>query len=61
VHGEHDQEFGLNLARWARDQLQHFLLTLTNSELPMVPEITPESLEIGSAWLSARLDSKVPV
>jgi phospholipase/carboxylesterase len=58
VHGEHDQKLGVDLARWARKQLEHLPLTLTYRELPMGHEIMPESLGVVSPWLSAQLDRK---
>lgn len=58
VHGEHDQKLPIDLARWARAQLEGLPLALTYRELPMGHEITQDSLGVVSDWLSARLDGE---
>jgi phospholipase/carboxylesterase len=55
VHGEDDDKLGIHLARWAREQLARFPLDLTYRELPMGHTITPESLEVVTAWLTNAL------
>lgn len=60
VHGEHDQKLGVNLARWAREQLQSMPIALTYRELPMGHEITTDSLDEVSGWLTAQLDQEAP-
>lgn len=60
VHGEHDQKLGIHLARWAREQLERLPLALTYRELPMGHEITAESLDAVSTWLTARLNDIAP-
>lgn len=59
IHGADDPKLGVGLARWAREQLEGFPLSLTYRELPMTHAITPESLEIVTSWLGARLDGEV--
>lgn len=59
VHGDADAKLGIHLARWAREQLERFPLALTYRELPMGHAITPESLDVVTTWLSARLDESV--
>lgn len=56
VHGTADDKLGIHLARWARAQLEGFLLDLTYEELAMGHTITETSLGLVTAWLSARLD-----
>jgi phospholipase/carboxylesterase len=56
VHGAADDKLGVHLARWAREQLARVPLALTYRELPMGHTVTPESLAVVSAWLSASLD-----
>jgi predicted esterase len=56
VHGTGDDKLGVHLARWARAQLERFPLALTYRELPIGHAITPESLAVVAAWLSASLD-----
>jgi phospholipase/carboxylesterase len=60
VHGEHDQKLGIHLARWAREQLERLPLALTYRELPMGHEITAESLDAVSAWLTRQLNEIAP-
>jgi phospholipase/carboxylesterase len=55
VHGEADEKLGIHLARWAREQLEHFPLELTYSELPMGHAITRESLDVVHAWFAELL------
>jgi phospholipase/carboxylesterase len=57
IHGEHDGKLGVQLARRAREQLERMSLALTYRELPMGHEISAESLDEVSAWLTARLDT----
>ena len=57
VHGTADQKLGVQLARWARERLASYPLVLTYRELPMGHEVTPESLAVVSAWLTASLDA----
>jgi phospholipase/carboxylesterase len=40
VHGEHDSKLGVNLARWARGQLEQLGITLSYRELPIGHELT---------------------
>lgn len=56
VHGEHDPKLGVELARWARTQLEQLELDLTYRELPIGHELTPESLHEASRWLTAQLE-----
>lgn len=56
MHGTTDARLGIEFARKARGTLQDLGLQLTYHELPMGHEVTPESLALASAWLSARLD-----
>lgn len=60
VHGESDEKLGIHLARWAREQLEHFPLELTYSELPMGHAITRESLDVVHAWLAELLRAHAP-
>ncbi len=57
VHGEFDQTLGIHFARWAREQLVPFNLSLTYRELPMGHEVTRESLAEATRWISAQLDA----
>lgn len=57
VHGTADEKLGIGLARWAREQLEHLPLALTYRELPMGHGVTPASLAVATAWLSASLDA----
>ncbi len=57
VHGDADEKLGIHLARWAREQLERFPITLTYRELPMGHAITEESLALVTAWLTSELDS----
>lgn len=57
IHGEVDDKLGIHLARWAREQLERFPLTLTYRELPMGHTITADSLAAVTTWLSATLDA----
>ncbi|AHG88359.1 phospholipase/Carboxylesterase [Gemmatirosa kalamazoonensis] len=56
VHGTDDEKLGIHLARSARDTLSRFPLALTYRELAMGHRVTQESLDVVSAWLTARLD-----
>jgi phospholipase/carboxylesterase len=56
VHGIEDQKLGVQLARWAREQLAEFPLAVDYHELPMGHGITPESLAVVTTWLSGLLD-----
>ena len=56
VHGDADEKLGIGLARWAREQLARFPLALTYRELPMGHTMTPESMAVVTAWLTASLD-----
>jgi phospholipase/carboxylesterase len=55
VHGEHDQKLGVNLARWARGQLEQLGITLSYRELPIGHELTHQSVNLASTWLTAQL------
>lgn len=55
VHGEHDAKLGVNLARWARAQLEQLHIDLTYRELPIGHEITRDSVSEASTWLTAQL------
>ena len=57
VHGTADEKLGIQLARWAREQLERFPLALTYRELPMGHTITPQSLAVVTTWLSTLLDA----
>ena len=57
VHGVADETLGIELARWAREQLARLPLALTYRELPMGHAVTRESLDEVASWLSARLDA----
>lgn len=56
IHGEHDQKLGIHLARWARERLEPLPLALTYEELSMDHEITLESVETVSRWLTRQLN-----
>ncbi len=56
VHGEADEKLGIHLARWAREQLERFPITLTYRELPMGHAISEESLALVTTWLTSELD-----
>jgi predicted esterase len=56
VHGKRDPKLGVELARWAKAQLEHLQLNLTYAELQMGHEITGDSLGQASTWLTAQLD-----
>ena len=56
VHGTGDDKLGVHHARWAREQLSRFPLSLEYRELAMGHTITDESLGVVTAWLSAALD-----
>jgi phospholipase/carboxylesterase len=58
VHGAADEKLGIQLARWAREQLERLPLALTYRELPMGHTITPESLAVVTAWLSTLLNGE---
>lgn len=60
VHGVADEKLGIHLARWARDELARFPLALAYRELPTGHAVTPESLAVVSAWLTASLDGVAP-
>ena len=59
VHGTDDQKLGIQLARWAREQLAEFPLAVDYRELPMGHGITEESLAVVSSWVSGLLDAAV--
>jgi predicted esterase len=52
VHGTDDEKLGIQLARWAREQLAEFPLAVDYRELPMGHGITAESLGVVTAWIS---------
>ena len=52
-----DQKLGIQLARWAREQLAEFPLAVDYRELPMGHGITAESLAVVTSWLSGLLDA----
>lgn len=56
VHGTADEKLGIQLARWAREQLEQLPIALTYRELAMAHTITPQSLGVVTSWLSAQLD-----
>lgn len=56
VHGTGDEKLGVHLARWAREQLERFPLSLEYRELPMGHQLTSESLAVVTAWLAAALE-----
>jgi phospholipase/carboxylesterase len=56
VHGIADEKLGIQLARWARTQLEQLPVALTYRELPMGHVLTSESLALVTSWLSAQLD-----
>lgn len=56
VHGTADEKLGVDLARWAREQLGRFPIAITYRELAMGHTITEESMAVVTAWLSASLD-----
>lgn len=58
VHGTSDEKLGIQLARWAREQLSRLPLALTYRELPMGHTITPQSLAVVTTWLSTLLDGE---
>lgn len=55
VHGTEDEKLGIELARWARQQLAEFPLAVDYRELPMGHGITPESLAAVTSWISGLL------
>jgi phospholipase/carboxylesterase len=55
VHGEHDSKLGVNLARWARAQLEQVRIDLTYRELPIGHELTHESVSEAATWLTTQL------
>lgn len=59
VHGSDDEKLGIQLARWAREQLAEFPLAVDYRELPMGHGITPESLGVVTTWVSGLLDGAV--
>lgn len=58
VHGTGDQKLGIQLARWAREQLAEFPLAVDYRELPMGHGITEESLAVVTTWVSGLLDAE---
>jgi phospholipase/carboxylesterase len=60
VHGTADEKLGIHFARGAREVLARFPLDLAYHELPMGHAITPESLVVVHAWLTAALDERAP-
>lgn len=56
VHGAADSRLGADYAHKARDTLAALGLAVTYRELSMGHEITPESLRLVTAWLTAQLD-----
>ena len=56
VHGRRDPKLGVELARWAKAQLERLQLTLTYAELLIGHEITRDTVEQASMWLTAQLD-----
>lgn len=58
VHGTADEKLGIQLARWAREQLERLPVALTYRELPMGHTITPQSLAVVTTWLSTLLDAE---
>ena len=57
VHGTHDEKLGVQFARDAKEGLSLLAIALTYCELPMRHEITRESLDVVTAWLSAQLNA----
>ena len=57
VHGVHDQKLGIELARWADEQLRERDLDVTCREFRMGHEITAESLRQVTSWLTKQLDA----
>jgi predicted esterase len=47
LHGEHDQKLGVNLARWARGQLEQLAVTLSYRELAIGHELSASEREFG--------------
>lgn len=59
VHGIEDEKLGIQLARWAREQLAEFPLAVDYHELSMGHGITPESLAVVTTWISGLLGESV--
>jgi phospholipase/carboxylesterase len=55
LHGEHDQKLGVNLARWARGQLEQLGVTLSYRELAIGHELSHQSVNLASTWLTTEL------
>lgn len=57
LHGTEDTRLGIDYARSAKATLEGLGTDVTYREFPMGHEITPQSLGLATAWLSARLDA----
>ncbi len=60
VHGTADQVLGIEYGRTARAELEAFGLAVSYQEFPIAHTITRESLDVVTAWLTARLDETAP-
>lgn len=57
VHGTDDEKLGVQFARDAKEVLARFPIALTYREMRMRHEITRESLDVVTAWLTAQLNA----
>lgn len=57
VHGTDDEKLGVQFARDAKAVLARFPIALTYREMPMRHEITRQSLDVVTAWLTAQLNA----
>lgn len=55
VHGKRDPKLGVELARWAKAELDRLQLSLTYVELLTGHEITRDTVAQASTWLAAQL------
>ena len=55
VHGTSDQVLGIEYGRTAREKLEQLGLAVSYQEFPIPHTITRESLDVVTAWLTARL------
>ena len=57
VHGTDDEKLEVQFARDAKERLARFSIALSYREMRMRHEITRESLDVVTAWLTAQLNA----